>query len=368
MERLRSSAKGILLILWLWCSLTWGQDAVMSQFTMSPTYLNPAYAGYSGDITASLQSRIQWEQTPGRFNTHSFSINGGCPKSRLGFGLQGVSQVEGEGFLRTYDVAGLISVNLPGRVQDFLGRRLFGRKYILSAGLRLGVGQKTLDWSELRFSDQYSHFEGFLSRPSAIQVQNPRETSNVIFDMSAGLRYQMELNDQGAYLSMGGALFHINRPVQTFFGVDEKVPYRYTLHLFTYFPTKKYSNKKEYLSIGLLANHMGGLKSNTLLLYRDAGPFIKVGVGFRRQNFVRINRNVDALIFQSLFQINQLTLGYSFDLTISDLGAHRTFGTHEFGITYTFPNSKLCGKGGRPGKLKCFQLNRGKDKNSIWDL
>ena len=349
-------------------TLSWGQDPVMSQFTLSPTYLNPAYAGYSGDITASLQSRIQWEQTPGRFNTHSFSINGGCPEKRLGFGLQGVSQVEGEGFMRTYDVAGMVSVNIPGRVKGLFRRRLFGRKYILSAGLRLGVGQKTLDWDQLRFSDQYSHFEGLLNRPSAIQVQNPAETSNVIFDMSAGLRYQMELNDNGAYLSLGGALFHINRPVQTFFGVDEKVPYRYTLHLFTYFPTRKFSDKKEYLSVGLLANHMGGLKSNTLLLYRDAGPFLKFGLGFRRKNFVRINRNVDALIFQTLVQVDQLTLGYSFDLTISDLGAHRTFGTHEFGITYTFPDSQLCGKRGRPGKLECFQLNRAKDKNNIWDL
>ncbi|GAB5558233.1 MAG: hypothetical protein SchgKO_24460 [Schleiferiaceae bacterium] len=335
----------------------YGQDPVMSQFSLNKSFLNPAYAGYGKDLIVAAQSRFQWTHVPGAFVTNTFSADIGCPRSRLGFGLIAYDRYEGEGFLHSTNISGQVSVNLPGRFKKLFGNKMYGKKYIFSAGLQMGVGQKQIDWSKLTFADQYGIYTGFTGDPSLVQPQN-RE-SNQVFDMSAGIRGQFEFGKRGSYVSFGGAVFHINRPVESFLGSENRLEPRYTLHFFTYFQTKKFSNNPDFLSVGLVFDAQQGLTTNNLLVYKDIYSFGKVGLGFRRQNFVLIDQNVDAIILQGLVEYNQFTFGYSYDFTISEFGPQRSFGTHEIGITYRFKDTYLCkGKGGKD-KLDCFFLNSG---------
>lgn len=356
MEPLRLLGR-IILVLWLYsCSFSsYGQDPVMSQFSMNKPFLNPAYAGYGKDFVSTLQSRFQWTHVPGAFITNSLSADIGCPVSRLGFGVLFYDNYEGEGFLRNTQFSGQLSVNLPGKFKRFFGRGLQGKGYIFSAGLRFGIGQKTLDWSKLTFSDQYGIYTGFSGAASQVQPQN--NESNRIFDLGAGIRGQIEFGKRGSFISLGTAVAHINRPVESFFGTENKLEMKFTFHAFTYFQTKKFTNKPDYLSIGIVSDYQQSLVTNNLLIYKDVLGWGKVGAGFRRQNFILIDKNVDAFILQGLITFKSLTFGYSYDFTISEFGPQRSYGTHEFGITFHLKNSSLCGGSRKEGKLDCFHLD-----------
>ena len=359
MEQLHSYVKLGLALIALCCTIAVkAQDPVFSQFNLNKNYLNPAYAGYSGNLSVGVNSRMQWNNVPGKFTTNTFNANIGCGPGRFGLAVAGYDHYEGEGFLHSQHAEVQMSVNLPGKLGRMFGKKLRRQKFILSGGLSLGVGQKKLDWDKLTFSDQYTPYQGFTGRASAASGYG--ETSNLIFDLSAGMRAQAQVNRNGSYVSFGGAIFHLNKPVETFYDSDNRLPPRYTFHFFTYFQTQKFTNKPNYISVGMISDNQQRLRTNTLLVSKDVEHWAKASVGFRRQNFLLIDRNVDAIILQGLVSFGGVTLGYSYDITISKLGPHNTFGTHEIGIAYTFDGLGLCGGGkrkrGKKSADNCFML------------
>lgn len=360
---------GITLFLFL-CNLnSFGQDPVFSQYYLNKNYLNPAYAGYSEDYSVGFNSRFQWSRVPGTFMTNTAHVNAGCPQNRLGFALMFVDQVEGEGYLHTVNGSGQISVNLDGRFGSGFGNKLYGKKYIISAGLHFGVSQKYLDWSKLTFSDQYTPYTEGVQGPTLVRPQN--ESSNPYVDIGAGVRTRMMISRKESFLSFGAAIFHINRPVETFFSIENKLQPRYTAHFFSHFQLNKYTNNPDYLSIGMIHDRQQGLVTNTFTVEKDIYSIAMFGMSFRRQNFLLIDRNVDALVFHTLFSYWSWTIGYSYDVTVSDLGLHNTFGTHEISLTYVFQGRNICSGKGRKNKKadSCFELDlkRVKQKDfTIW--
>lgn len=359
MEQLLSYVRLLLTAgLVAWVVSTRAQDPVFSQFNLNKNYLNPAYAGYSEDLSLGLNSRFQWTNVPGSFKTNTFNVNAGCGSGRVGLALMGYDHTEGEGYLNTKNATAQMSVNFPGKLGRWVGRKMYRNKFITSGGLSVGVGQKTIDWSKLTFSDQFSPYQGYLDQPSVVHSYQP--VSNMIFDVSAGVRTQAEINRKGSYVSLGASVFHLNRPVETFFGSDNRLPMRYTFHAFTYFQLKKFVNKPNYFSVGMISDNQAHLRTNTIMVAKDVDHYAKISLGFRRQNFLMVDRNVDALIIQGLVSFGGFTLGYSYDVTISSLGPHNTYGTHEIGIAYSFRGFGLCrGKGRGRGKKShdnCFML------------
>lgn len=352
MEQLRSYVRfSLIWILLTIPLLTKGQDPIFSQFHLNKNYLNPSYAGFTQDLAISSTFRTQWTNVPDVFsNTSASYANIGCNAARLGFGLGYIDHTEGEGFLRNQSMTFQTSVNFPALLPRWFSRKLFRRKYLFAGGLSVGVGQKSIDWSKLTFTDQYDAYLGFSNMPSLVIQRN--ETSNVIFDVSAGLRLQTPLNKKGSFLSIGVAGFHLNQPVESFFNVENQLRSRYTIHAFAYFQTKKFVNNPDYVSIGIVRDVQQTLETNTILAYKDVGNNIKAGIGFRRQKFLP-NYNVDALIFQGILSFRQWSMGYSYDWTISNLGPQRTFGTHEISIVYLFKKTALCA---RSNTDDCFFL------------
>lgn len=346
------------LVIWL-LLLTYssfGQDPTFSQFNLSKVYLNPAFAGYTRDFNATSQSRLQWTNVVSRYALHSLAVNVGCPNNKIGFALRGFRSEEGEGFLVNNNVAGLISVNLPGRIGQGW-RSMYGKKYIVSFGMQFGVGQRFLDWSRLTFTDQIGVYEGRLDIPTAAGPQN--YSSNMVLDMSAGVRGRAEFGSKGSYVSGGFALWHFNRPVESFFNLETQIEPRYTGHFFTHFNTHKYKNNSNYLTIGAIVDYHQVLSTSIVSVSMDFWDFLYLGISFRRKYIYSISEDIDALIFQGMFTYKGFGIGYSYDATISNLHIENTYGTHEIGITYTFSNSAWCtGRGStRPRAMDCFFLD-----------
>jgi type IX secretion system PorP/SprF family membrane protein len=334
----------------------YGQDPVFSQFYLNKTYLNPAYAGYTQDFSIGFQSRHQWTHIPGVFLTNTAAVNFGSPSTRLGYGFQFYDNTEGEGRLNTRSGCVQLSYNLPGRFGRKFGNKMYGKKYIVSFGMQGSIGQKSIDWSKFTFTDQLDPYEGLVLQNTAL-VQG-QESSNIIYDLSAGIRARSEFGRRGSFVSLGAAMFHLNSPKESFFGFHTTLDPRYTGHFFIHFQTRKYMNNPSFLSIGYVFDRQQVLQTNTVYVAKDLTKNFTVGAAFRRKLVFNVDQNNDSFILQFTFQTNSLILGYSYDLTVSSLSVTSTFGSHEIGLIYTFRDSRLKKRQKpRNDKEECFFLN-----------
>ncbi len=84
MEQLLYCVKRQSTILFLGLTIAfsaYGQDPTFSLFNLNQIYLNPAYAGATGDLQVGFNSRAQWTHIPSKFNTQTAFVTGGCPST-----------------------------------------------------------------------------------------------------------------------------------------------------------------------------------------------------------------------------------------------------------------------------------------------
>ena len=336
------------------------QDPVYSLFYLNKMALNPAYAGANRDLNLSVMSRMQWTGVPGKMQTTTASLDVACPSSKLGFGAMFYNDQAGEGFLTKTQGSFIVSANLPGRYSRRLGiRGLRGRKYIFSAGLSYGVGQRRVDWSTLVFSDQIDELLG-VYRPSNALIGSA-ETSNLVHDLSAGILFRSEISKSGSFLSTGFSIYHINRPVESFYGENVTVPIRYSGHLYFNIKTSgKYRNgTPSFLTLGGNFDYQSQLQTALMGATYTFGKNILLGIWYRNQQFNLPNSNTNSAVFNMVYSMKWLSVGYSFDLTTSQLGLDQTYGAHEVGINIRFDQVYLCKNKSKSDRSdrKCFMVD-----------
>ena len=336
------------------------QDPVFSMFYLNNIVLNPAYTGINRDLKFTALSRLQWTGLPGKMQTTTASLDVACPKSRLGFGAVFYNDVAGDAFLTKNQGNFSLAAHIPARYPRNFGLKfLRGRKFIMSAALQYGVGQKRVDWNNLVFSDQLDEVFGIV-KPSDAPI-GAAEVTNVIHDLGAGFLFRSEINRNGSYISLGAAGYHLNKPVESFYGTDYRIPLRYSVHAFINFRISgKYSNKVPvYLTVG------GNFdRQETLQTLQTGGTFtfgknFLLGLWYRNQNFSLPNINTDAAVINMIYSTKWLSIGYSYDLTVSQLGIDQTQGTHEFGISIKFDQVYLCKSQSKLSKAdrRCFLVD-----------
>ncbi|MCR9152572.1 MAG: PorP/SprF family type IX secretion system membrane protein [Bacteroidetes bacterium] len=317
------------------------QDPVFSQYFLNLNYLNPAFAGYTNDLTTNFNSRVQYFGVPGVMASNTASANISCEEeTRLGIGLLAYHNVEGQGILQTTTLSGQLSANFPFTIR----RRQRTNKGLFSAGLQFGAGQKYLSWRNLSFSDQYTPYLRGVQNPTSIAVQ--QSSSNVFLDLGAGLRstYEFGSGRKPKFISLGAAAFHLNRPAQSFLESNLKLEPRYTFYVFYYMGNPKKGRTKDlrYLSFGALADYQQGLQTHTLSVFKDLNEYMTVGLSVRREDFLFLDRRADAVIPHFVIKMNNLSVGVSYDWTLSPLGEENTFGSAEIGVSWRFPGRNLC--------------------------
>ena len=84
-----------------------------------------------------------------------------------------------------------------------------------------------------------------------------------------------------------------------------------------------------------------------------------MGTWYRNQQFALPNVFINAAVFNFVYSVKWLSIGYSFDVTTSTLGLDQTFGAHEFGVNIRFDQVYLCKKKSRKGRVdqRCFMVN-----------
>ncbi len=329
------------------------QDPSFSQFYFNKLYFNPAYAGISQGIEFSLTERLLWPNLPGKFNTFKFSgdIDISSIKGIGGVGLIAVSDVEGEGYLKTTSIGLPISF----RPKNFTNSANAARpkRFNFQAGFLFSVIHKSINWENFVFSDQFDYIKGIV-RPSNLSV--PTESSIVFPDISFGfvaeyLNAPFSRTHRKQWSIRGGAAFHhLTKPDFTFTGVDSELPIKQTYHLNFNFPLRFDNN----FIIGPAVNYekqagMQTVSFGTNVLWKT--PFI--GASYRHYY------NFDAVAVTAGLRTgdkNISLISYTYDFTISGL-MRGTGGSHEININYVIETSDLSISRDRNGRKRVNMIS-----------
>ena len=291
----------VIIILFLMSfNITNAQDVHFSQFNTDRINLNPSIIGnlFENDFRFSLQRRTQWGSVSVPFTSLSttYEIKNILPK--INFGAQFLNDKAGDSKFTTNQINLAFSKNLYVFDYDILG-----------VGAVIGVGQRSVDFTDLVFEDP----EQFL------------RNSYLYSDVGIGASYITNPNNIFS-VNFGISSFHLNTPNNSFRENDNvrlpiknnffgRVKYEYLINI-TLIPEVFLS--KQGASNELLLGFKSQVKSEKVkvmpLVYYRVKDAIIIGLGVEKNNLIA---NV------------------SYDINISDLDvASNNKGGVEFSIIY----------------------------------
>jgi len=298
------------------------QDPQFSQFYNAPLYLNPAFTGNTIEGRFGGNYRKQWQGIPGAFTSYSFFYDHNLPKIQSGVGLLLVHDKAGSGGLSFTKLGGLYSYKLA-----------VNRKLFVNAGVRASYAAYTLDTGFLKFGDQ-------LLRDDPYTTLETFATRNVsYFDLSMGIIVY------GSRFWIGLSSDHLTRPNYSFLGFDAQLPVKHSIHGGYILPLKKTEKGETVRNLMIAANY----KTQQDWDQFDIGAYYKIysfvlGMWYRGipgfKAFKPGYSNNDAVILSVGYKVQDyLTIGYSYDITISKLGIVSR-GSHEIAIIYEFARAE----------------------------
>ena len=322
------------------------QDIHFSQFYMSPLNLNPAMTGVLNCKNRfAANYRNQWASVLGSnaYNTYSMSYD---QKNTIGR-----EDYWGIGGTLWGDVAGEARYGMiQARVSGSYSKKMAGKRKSASyavIGADLGLSQRRLQEDKLLWPSQITPTGPDLSRPG----ETVSNTSKFYPDLSLGALW-FSIIDEFNYWYLGTAFHHINRPNITFFemgtgvlasritvhgGAEMSLNNKVSVMPFALFMTQ--GPHKQFNGGASLRFAMGDRRTTDQSW--EAGMYYRLGVQDRSPNADdnTVGLHSDAFIFQTRFNMNQASYGFTYDLNVSKLAAGNPGnGSFEFSVMY-----QICG-------------------------
>jgi type IX secretion system PorP/SprF family membrane protein len=301
-----------------------GQDLQLTQFYASPLYLNPAFTGANSDSRLATVYRSQWASIPGTYNSFLLSFDYYFHNLRSGAGIIILS-----------DKAGTAGLSNNGVIGSYAYDYKFHRDWSLTGGLAFGYKYRSLDFDRLVFGDQIAR------GGAAVSLQAPTLDRRGYLDVNAGvLLYSYRY-------WVGLALNHLTKPQESLLGGSGSIPVKSSFHGGVSLPIEKGSGdgkKVEKPRILAAFNYRFQEKYDQIDLgvyYKTprifAGVWYRGIPGFKRYREGLQNHDALALLAGGVYK--GITIGYSYDITISLLSIS-TGGAHEISVSYSFYNPR----------------------------
>lgn len=301
-----------------------GQDAHLSQYFNHGVWVNPANAGANiQNIRLTGNYRNQWSQIS-PFKTQSVTFDKRVNKVGFCFLVQKNSAGK-TGFTRL-KIGGGISYRYAFGDDD---------DHELSAGLQVGMLQKSFNPDKLTFDTQYQEDIGFdPNAPSYEVFANTKATRPV---MNAGITYSYGVNNADIKIKpfAGFAVSQFNKPKESFIETDNA------------------NSAKFSVNGGAGITVAEKVEVKPMVIYAKQDVFNELNYGavtsfaFDNTNTFHVglfNRNKDAAVIYAGYQLNKLLIGTSYDVNTSEIkGASKGQGGFEISLVYT-PQGKKAGK------------------------
>jgi type IX secretion system PorP/SprF family membrane protein len=311
--------KKLLPILFLILSLSArAQDPQFSQYYQAPLYLNPGFTGITPQQRFVANHRIQWPSLPQAFSTYAASYDIFVNELRSGFGFLFTTDKMGSAGWRT--TTGALMYSYKIRITDNL---------VFSPGLAFGYGSNGLDRSKLQLGDGLE-YDGISLDPELNKLGRQSH-----FDFGSGfLLYTKSL-------WLGASFQHMNRPNLSVLNEVSRLDMKTSVHggiRLSLNGGLLNRSRASYLTPSFIYRMQGKAFSQLDLGVNYHIDPISVGLWYRGKPFERTVINSvaqDALILYLGLYFKQLTIGYSYDFTISELQTS-SGGAHEVSIVYEF--------------------------------
>lgn len=311
--------KKVLMLLLSLSTTLQAQDPEFSQYYSAPLYLNPAFAGTSVDHRFIANYRNQWPNISRAFETYAFSYDYNLDQYNSGLGVMIVA-----------DKAG--SANLKSTIFNFqyAYKTRVSDKLMLSSGLNFGVGSRTIDFNKLVFYQQLDFSQGgdyVPPPPSNLNVQG-----QTYFDFGAGVLFYSRK------VWLGFSMAHLNRPNRSLLNDESAVPVKSSVHGGVRIPLYQGLFKKDRtasIAPSFVYKQQGIFDQLDVGTYFFYEPVV-VGLWYRGipiQQNAKDNVSQDAVVVVLGFQLQNVELSYSYDVTVSELGPI-SGGAHEVGLKY----------------------------------
>lgn len=330
--------KKLFIIFLLFASLAQAQDPEFSQYYAAPLYLNPAFAGTSVDHRFIANYRNQWPNISQAFETYAFSYDYNLDRHNSGLG-----------FMLMADKAGSANLKSTQFNLQYAYKVALSDKFILSSGLNFGVGSRSIDFNKLVFYQQldFSRNSDFVPPPPSnlnIDGQN-------YFDFGAGLlMYSRKV-------WLGFSMAHLNHPNRSLLDNESEIPVKTSIHGGIKIPLYHGVFKRDRtasIAPSFVYKQQGNFDQLDFGTYLYYEPVV-IGLWYRgipiRQN-LKDNISHDAVVVVLGFQLENVELSYSYDVTISALGP-MSGGAHEVGAKFTIELAKQARKRKRERFIPC---------------
>lgn len=279
-----------------------GQDIHFSMLDISPLSLNAAQTGnFDGTYRFSLIHRDQWRSVTVPFVTSAISLEASQPFKALpalDVGLFMMNDKAGDSKFSTFSFNPSVSYHL------FIKK---DSSQLLRFGIRTGFTNRAIDFSALRFDEQYN---GYIYDPNLSNGESFSGDSRFYGDVHAGVIHTMVFS-QTFKVETGISWMNVLAPKQSFDGLSSiKLDRRWVLNVmgqyklnetYTLLPNILYMPQGKYkeLTLGSLIKYNSTstlLKTDALYLglftrVRDAFS-ISIGADFK-QIHGRINYDIN---------------------------------------------------------------------------
>jgi type IX secretion system PorP/SprF family membrane protein len=306
------------------------QDVRFSDFYETPLILNPGNTGnFEGNWRLMNNYRRQGINTDDPYVTKVLTFEHPLYflNERAAGGLTYVNDVSGYGMLKVN--------KLYGSLAYF---KKISQKSYIHTGFQAGMVHKRFSTEGITFPDQYDMTTGYYNTNLSTQeALNSRKL--VYLDLSWGLLWSRR--GERVQTEAGIAMFHYNRPEESFFGQDVNLPVRWAMHVYpdikispTYFFEPKalfvYQNGASELLMGSDITYRAN--DSKLLKAAFVGAYFRAG----------FNRSPDLTVIKVGAKLGDFRLSLAFDKELSGaLSGIHTKEAFELSVIYIAPLTKL---------------------------
>jgi type IX secretion system PorP/SprF family membrane protein len=309
------------------------QDVHFSQYYFSPLSLNPANTGnYRGDYRFFGNYRTQWRDLDKGYNT--FSVGGD-----MNFFPNNINVSPGIILINDRSAYNLNVIKiLPSLAGHF---KVAG--YKLHAGIQPGIVIKSIDFYKHSFPNQLNWTTGSFDNtlPNTEPYVAQRFT---FFDMNVGVGASRKIGKLEP--EIGIAVFHLNRPRESFLENNKnKVPVRQAYNAAINYELTRSIILRLHSMYGYTIKSTDWVSGLNIEYVLSTDPFFvnSVFAGFMWRD--GYHRNIDAGIITAGLNYLQYTIGFSYDITFSQLKTSvDRQGAYEIAFIYRAKSSRLTQK------------------------
>jgi type IX secretion system PorP/SprF family membrane protein len=295
------------------------QDVHFSHMEFSPMSLNPGLAGANGPMQGIVNYRSQWNSVADPYKTIAASFD-----ARFNDKKRNKSGIIAGGINFYNDQAGDLKVNTNNVNLNLAYHLILDKSSTLGLGIYSGFGQRSISPEGGKWASQY---DGNAYNPSLSSGEVFNSPSFSFFDAGAGLVYTykngagyMNQNKQ-RFINGGIAFYHVNRPNYSYINNGEE---------------KLYMRISGFVNANIgIANTRGSIlpgiyyqrQKSAQEIYFGANYKYNLHEGSRHTGFTRpmalyiglFGRVKDALVGKLMFEYDQFSAGFAYDINISSL-------------------------------------------------